>query len=132
MAPSYPLHLLLHKESQEPPLSADVMEPTCFEPFGANIFLGFCTVVTPVSSTFQMREKENLYLSNTSDNLEKKLLTLVLLNDVALLRLVASGVLIDKDWLRFKKRCQPINSCFFIIMPRLRHNNIVLKCTSKC
>lgn len=34
------------------PLSALVTAPTCFMPFGAITFPGFCTVVSPVSSIF--------------------------------------------------------------------------------
>ena len=74
------------------PLSAEVMAPTCFVPFGATMVLGFCTVDMPLSSTFQMSFAWKLYSSNTSDSFVKNNFVCSLLKADALARLVHSGV----------------------------------------
>ncbi len=47
------------------PLSAEVSDPICLNPCLANTLSGLCTVVTPVSSTFQMSPGPNSYLHKT-------------------------------------------------------------------
>ncbi len=75
------------------PLSAEVSDPTCLNPRLANTLSGLYTVVTPVSSTFQMSPGQNSYLHNTFSKLSKKALTFSLLKLLVLARLVASAAL---------------------------------------
>ena len=72
-------------------LSAEVIALTCFVPLFAKILLGFWTVVTPVSSIFQMDTDSKLYLPTIFPRLSKKALALVGLKLVARARLVAWG-----------------------------------------
>ncbi len=88
------------------PLSAEVSDPTCLNPRLANTLSGLCTVVTPVSSTFQMSPGPNSYLRNTFSKLSKKALAFSLLKLLALARLAASGFLSDSIVCGFKK---PVN-----------------------
>ena len=85
------------------PRSADVTAPTCLEPRWAITFLGFCTVVIPVSSTFQILLGRKLCRWSTSWYFSKNELTLVRLKDVALLKLVGSGLRIVNIGFRFMK-----------------------------
>ena len=50
-------------------LSAETTTSTCLTPVAAIIFLGFCTVVQPVSSTFQILSSVNQSLSKTDSYL---------------------------------------------------------------
>ncbi len=88
------------------PLSAEVSDPTCLNPRLVNTLSGLCTVVTPVSSTFQMSPGPNSYLCNTFSKLSKKAFPFSLLKLLALARLVASGFLSHSVVCRFKK---PVN-----------------------
>ena len=83
------------------PLSPDVRAPTCFDPFSAITFTVRWTVVTPISSIFQMSLQLKFYFSYTVDKLSKNPDTLCLLNDVILPKFVFSGVLIARDGFLF-------------------------------
>lgn len=52
--------------------SAETVAPTCFTFFEATSFLGFRTVVTPVSSKLQILEGSNLCLNMISPSFPKK------------------------------------------------------------
>ena len=58
------------------PRSPDVTAPTCFAPLVATTLLGFWTVVTPVSSMFQISHASKWCRSRTSVSFLKKALTL--------------------------------------------------------
>ena len=64
------------------PLSADVILPTCFVPRPATTFVGFCTVVTPVSSILYMSLAQKWWPSSTLRRFSKKSETLFLLKVV--------------------------------------------------
>ena len=53
------------------PRSAEVMNPTYFIPRLATILHGFCTVVIPVSSAFQISPGPNLLCCSTTVKLSK-------------------------------------------------------------
>ena len=74
------------------PRSADTKDPTYFEPCSATTFGGLVTVVTQVSSQFQIHFASNVYLSSTFPRRLKNLPTFTLLNAVARPMLVDSGV----------------------------------------
>ena len=84
-------------------VSAEVIAPTCFTPFVATMFLGFCTVVIPDSSTFQISFASNVWRSITSPRFEKNNLVFSLLNAEARAKLVASGWRIEREVCRFMK-----------------------------
>ena len=50
-------------------LFADTTAPTCLAPVAAIIFLGFCTVVQPVSSMFQILSGVKPFLCKTESYL---------------------------------------------------------------
>ena len=50
----FPVALTAQQSVTSWPLSAETTASTCLTPVAAIIFLGFCTVVQPVSSTFQI------------------------------------------------------------------------------
>ena len=80
--------------------SADLILPTCFASFTARILFGLWTVVSPVSSTFQIRLAGKAFFFHIiSLNSKKNSQTACLLNAVAQARLFGSGALkeIDRD-----------------------------------
>lgn len=83
--------------------SADVTDPTCLEHRWATILFGFGIVVTPVSSTFHILLGEKLYLWSTPRYFLKTECILVRVNNVAPVKLMASGLRIDNGGFRFIK-----------------------------
>lgn len=79
------------------PRSPEVKAPTCLIPFLVTILLGFCTVVTPVSSTLYISLATKWSLSKTFCKLSKNTLTYAALKLVALERLVGWAHLIDNS-----------------------------------
>ena len=65
-----PMALIPQQTVTNTPLSWDTTEPTCLVPFSAKTFTGLWTVVTPVSSTFQM-DSGPKPLASASSRLEK-------------------------------------------------------------
>ena len=95
------------------PLSSETIAPTCLATVAETIFLGFCTVVQPVSSTISIMSGVNPSFSKTEAYLLKKVLTLCLLKLVARLNDVLSGVLRDKLGCHFMKPESQLLSTFF-------------------
>ena len=96
------------------PLSWEVIAPTCFLPLVATILSGRCTVVTPVSSMFQIACGDSLYFAMISYSKLKNFSTLCLLKLLARAIEVACGFLIDRLGLRFiKQRNQSQPAIFF-------------------
>ena len=78
------------------PLSPDVTFATYLAPFSQMIFKGLWTVVTPVSSRFQIFSGVNWCFSIAALSFSKKVLAVCLLNAVLQARLVTSGLQRDK------------------------------------
>ena len=104
----FPVALTAQQSMTSCPLSPEIIEPVA-----TTTFLGFCTVVQPVLSKFQILSGVNSLLSKTKAYLSKKVLTLCLLKLVARLSDVFSGVLRDKLGYRFiKPESQLLPACF--------------------
>ena len=78
------------------PIPVELTSPICFTPFTPIILFGFNTVVTPVSSMFQILDRWKGWREKTSPNFWKNSPTLFKLNAVILPKLVLSGCLIER------------------------------------
>ena len=81
------------------PHSPEVKLPICLLLFGATTLTGVCTFVIPVSSILKMHSGKNLYLMRLQDVLKKNKETFASLKLVALAKLVACGLLRERNLL---------------------------------
>ena len=104
------------------PLSTELTSPTCFTPFTAITLFGFNTVVTPVSSMFQILDGRKGWREKTSPNFWKNSPTLFKLNAAILPKLVLSGCLIERFFFSFITAT---------VSSQIKHTGLLLKSTKK-
>lgn len=122
----FPNACTAHATETKAPLSADVMDPTCFTPWCATTLSGVWTVVTPVSSIFHMSLPSKLYLSLTSPSFLKKCLLICTVKACSSGQ--ASCLCTSHGQVRmpFYEAWEPIRTCHVVLIPWLGVFDVVL------